>query len=244
MVSTTVDFTPALEALSALMRDTIQSADPRRFVIVHHLSKTAQQLIRTVAVRVEDFGDPNLLRPGSGFFKSYRSQHVDDVAVPETLNPEITDVLESMTRAVVVTLASERPARFSEVERMTETAQSFLAAIAPKPLEKGMKEEPGDNEIVCEDAEDGYVRHALEELRAENIDDPRGHRLVGGGRRAVDENQLRREIVGIEGTKRQMEAELLQAQVAAAEAADQARDENERCNECNGFYRRFMGTSA
>lgn len=221
-MSSAIDLDPALTSLTTLMRATIESADARRFAIVHKLSKTVQQLMRTVAVRVEDFEDPHRARATPSFFKKGFSQSDLSVAVPETLSPEVDDVLQAITRAIASTLGSDRRRRFAEVERMTETAQAFLAAIAPEPLKK---ERDDHDAIVCGAfPEETPIQEEVAQMMADDIWDHDGNPLVGGRRPAAgglpDVNELRRDIITIEGSKVQMEAELLQAQVASAEAAE------------------------
>jgi hypothetical protein len=219
---------PVLVAITDSIRGTLESIDPRRFVLAHSLSKTAQQFIRAVSMRVEDFGDLDRLRPKAGFFKTLTAPDRHEVAVPADLGRESIDVLDAMTRVILSALDGGRPNRFAQVERLTETAQAFVTAIAPlrvkRPKSSRLHDEHEDAEggIVCGDPEAGYVQHAMAQIAAEDIDDPEGNPIV---RRRLpdgpeDVNQLRRDVIAIKGTRSQMEAELLQAQIAAAEASE------------------------
>ncbi len=207
------DFAPAIVALTTLMKDTAKSDDPRRFVIIHCLSRTAQQLHRTLAIRVEDFDDPDRIRAKTNFIKGFSSPD-RQVPVPGDLGSEAQDVLEAMTRVILVTLEKDHATRFAEVERLTDTALAFLAAIVPpKPKKRSLEGDDEEGGIGCEDPEGMYVRQMARVVG--NMDLP-PRRLDRPG----DVNELRREMIAVEGTKGQMEAELFQAQIASAEAAE------------------------
>lgn len=195
------------------MKDTAKSDDPRRFVIIHCLSRTAQQLHRTLAIRVEDFDDPDRIRAKTNFIKGFSSPD-RQVPVPTDLSHEAQDVLVAMTTVILVTLDKEHVTRFAEVERLTDTALAFLAAIVPpKPKKRSLEEDGEEGAIGCEDPEGGYIRQMARVVG--NMDLPPRRRDQPG-----DVNELRREMIASVGTKGQMEAELLQAQIASAEAAE------------------------
>ena len=192
-----VDIARALNELTVYMADLLRSPDPRRFVIIHRVSRTATKLIQVTSLRVEDFEDPTKKRGGIGYFKE--RELAPDAAVPATLDFTAKVVLDSIADAISATLTSSRKQRFCEVERFACCALNFLvAASQPEPSKKE------ETEIGCEDPEAAYIREGLMHARP------------------VDTEQLRREILEIEGTQHGILAEVALAKVAHDEAAELA----------------------
>jgi hypothetical protein len=208
-----IDLGTSLGALTDLMIDTVQSDDTRRFTIVHDVSRTAQQLIRSMSVRAEDFEDPQRVR-ASFKIPKYFDPHREQALVPHDLNGLHARVLEGLTHLIVATLRSEQQTRFAEVERITETARQFLVAVAPLKEPKRKNSDEDGDELICENPEAGYIRQAQAQRMAEDID------LPGRFEGPPDVNELRREIIEIESSSSQIAAELARAQIADAEASE------------------------
>lgn len=194
----TVDVAPVLREITNLLLETLRSTDPRRFAIVHHVNRTATRFIQATSVRAEDFEDKDTLerkRPPL-FFRD--GDTAPRVLVPEELAPTSTAVLVAMTEAITIQLQTERSHRFKEAERLAECALSFIATVMPatKVESKG-----ATTVIACDDPEGDYIREGQTHA-------PR------------DTNQLRREILEIEGTDSQIRAELALAKIATEEAAE------------------------
>lgn len=117
------------------------------------------------------------------------------VLVPDELAPTSTAVLVAMTEAIAQHLQTDRTHRFTEVERLAECALNFIASVMPRTKGETVRV------INCDDPEGDYIRDAEE-------NPPR------------DTNQLRREILEIEGTDSQIRAELALAKIATEEAAE------------------------
>lgn len=196
------DITPVLSEITTFLLETLRSADPRRFAIVHRVSRTATKFIQATSLRVEDFEDPqrSKRRGGIGYFKDM-VESAPQVLVPDDLTPASLDVLSAMTVALVSASESNRKLRFAEVERITDCALHFIASVTPATEKSGKSGKV--NVIACENPEEDYIRDAEEHA-------------------PVDTNQLRREILEIEGTDSQIRAEAALAQIAKDEATELA----------------------
>ena len=137
------DVNPTLNEITKLILETVASEDRRRFAVAHRVSKTAMRFSQVFSLRVEDFNDDSTSkrrRGAIGYFKD--NDHTPQVLVPERPSSATVEVLTAMSKAVVMTLGSTDPLRFSAVERILDCAHCFIAALTP-PKIGGDKEEGG-----------------------------------------------------------------------------------------------------
>lgn len=216
-IEAAIDLTPVLESITQLLLAALRGTDPRRFAIVHQVSKSTIKLNQVLSQRVEDFEDPHRpKRSGIGYFKEMLS--TPQVAVPRDLDSSAAEVLRAMTKGLEVLLTSSRRHRFNEVERLADAALHFIGSVAA-PAEKRRGARGDVAAIGCADPEGAYVADGLEDDEEPAVRRAQAAALRNG---PADENQLRREILEIEGVESQILGELATAKIAREEAAELA----------------------
>lgn len=211
----------ALRGLTEVMGEALRSDRPERLAEVGRVAACAQKLIRATSLRAEDFGDPSGVN--IGYMKRSGHNEVNDVAVPPKLNGVVGGALRAIVAVMEAALSSDRTDRFSEVERLSKTAQQLLLDTGSvKEKESGKHRDPVregvDHMVQMAEADYGAV-----DVYGGDRDLDEGGFQIRPARHyptVTDTQQLRREAEETQGVRVRVEAELRMAEIARHEAEE------------------------